>query len=205
MSQSSSNQNTPIAWARFELVRRNQSYITERGFSCNFGELSRWAARFRLAKSFQGLDLGNEYTSTKTPLLYSAIVRIFLVYSAFETYCRAIGLNPSKEILVKPIQDTLGQSNIILSIRNHDPQNLLFRFLLQHLTNQPLKQMMSNFIEGEDVNVSFLAKCVRHVFAHGVLAANSSGLSAEKFDKISMIISTFLLDCMDKDFESKIN
>jgi hypothetical protein len=205
MSQSSSNQNTPTAWTRFESVHRKQSYITERGFSCDFAHLSRWAARFRLAKSFQGLDLGNEYTSTKTPIIYSAIVKIFLVYSAFELYCSAIGLNASDETLVKSIQDTQGQRDIILKIRNHDPQNHLFKFLLDHLTGRSLKNTMQKFIEGEYVNVSFLAKCVRHIFAHGFLAANSSGLSIESFAEISRIISIFLLDCMDNDFESKIN
>lgn len=205
MPQSSSSQNYPIAWHRFESVRRDQSYIAGCGFTGDFGQLSRWAARFRLAKSFQGLDLGNEYTHPDTPQLYSAIVRIFLVYSAFGTYCRVIGLNPSNETQVKPLQDAQSQSNIISSIRTHDPQNSLFQFLLQHLNGQRLKQMMSDFIAGEDANVSFLGRCVRHVFAHGVLAATSSKLSVENLDKISIIISNFLLDCMDKDFESKIH
>jgi hypothetical protein len=204
MPQSSSSQNYPIAWHRFESVRREPSYIAGCGFTGDFGQLSRWAARFRLAKSFQGLDLGNAYTHPDTPQLYSAIVRIFLVYSAFETYCRIVGLNPSNETQVKPLQDAQSQSEIISIIRTHDPQNSLFNFLHQHLTGSHLKQMMSNFILGEEANVSFLGRCVRHVFAHGVLTANSSGLSVENFDAISKIISNFLLDCMDKDFDSKI-
>jgi hypothetical protein len=54
--------------------------------------------------------IGNAYTHPDTPQLYSAIVRIFLVYSAFETYCRIIGLNPSNETQVKPLQDAQSQS-----------------------------------------------------------------------------------------------
>jgi hypothetical protein len=58
---------------------------------------------------------------------------------------------------------------------------------------------------GHDINVSCLAKCIRHVFAHGILAANSTGLSPKRFDQISQIISDFLLNCMDQDFDQRVS
>lgn len=64
--------------------------------------------------------------------------------------------------------------------------------------------MMRQFIEGQDVNISFLARCTRHIFAHGVLTANSPNLSAKRFDQVSQVISDFLLDCMDQDFDKRV-
>jgi hypothetical protein len=63
---------------------------------------------------------------------------------------------------------------------------------------------LTGFIQGQDVNASLLARCIRHVFAHGVLAANSSGLDSVVFDSVVSNLSGFLLDCMDQDFARRI-
>lgn len=170
----------------------------------NFSKLARWSARFRLAKSFKALDLGDHYSSLDTPQLYSAITRIFLVYTAFETYCQIIGLKPNEESQVKMLQDSQFQQDTIQIIRGLDPQGNLSKFLLEHLHSRLSKQMMQEFINGKDVNISFLARCTRHIFAHGILAANSAGISANKFHQISQVISDFLLDCMDADFDRRV-
>lgn len=170
----------------------------------NFAHISRWSARFRLAKSFKALDLGDHYSSSDTPDLYSAITRIFLVYSAFETYCRILGLNPKYESQVKELQDSQLQKDVIKSIRNLDPKNSFSGFLYEHLSGQDLKKMMSEFMSGQDVNISFLARSTRHIFAHGVLTANSPHLSAKRFDQVSLLISDFLLTSMDQDFENRV-
>lgn len=177
-----SNSNYPKAWSRFISRNKEADNKLPENLSSNFAQLSRWSARFRLAKSFKGLDLGDHYSGSDTPQLYSAITRIFLVYSAFETYCKTVGLNPSRECQVKELQDALSQQVVIQTIRQLDPNNAFPRFLEEHLCSTELKKMMCKFIDGEDVNVSFLARCIRHVFAHGVLTANSFGLSAKSFD-----------------------
>lgn len=199
-----SNNNYPTAWSRFISQQRELDNLNPEELTLNFAQLSRWAARFRLAKSFKGLDLGDHYAGSDTPDLYSAITRIFFVYSAFETYCRIIGLNPSRESQVKVLQDAQSQSNAIETIRQLDPKSSFASFLEEHLSGPELRTMMREFINGQDVNVSFLARCTRHVFAHGVLTANSPGLSAKRFDQVSQIISDFLLDCMDQDFDRRI-
>jgi hypothetical protein len=199
-----SNSNYPKAWSRFASQNRNSDYVVPEELVSKFSQLARWSARFRLAKSFKLLDLGDHYSGSDTPQLYSAITRIFLVYSAFETYCRIIGLNPSRESQVKVLQDTQSQKTIINSIRELDPKNSFPSFLEEHLCGPDLKNMMREFIDGKDVNTSFLARCTRHVFAHGVLTANSPNLSAKRFDQVSQVISSFLLDCMDQDFDKRV-
>lgn len=199
-----SSSNYPKAWSRFTSQSRKSDSLTPQEFDGSFGQLARWSARFRLAKSFKALDLGDAYSGSETPQLYSAITRIFLVYSAFETYCRIIHLNPSSESQVKPFQDSLLQQEAIKAIRNSDPQNAVATFVIQHLSGQELKKMMSGFIKGQDINVSCLARCIRHVFAHGVLTANSTRLSPKRFEQVSQIISDFLLNCMDEDFDKRV-
>jgi hypothetical protein len=199
-----SNNNYPKAWSRFCSKNRELETIFPEELVNNFALLSKWSARFRLAKSFKGLDLGDTYSGVDTPQLYSAITRIFLVYSAFETYCHIIGLNPSKESQIKCIQESQSQEDVIKTIRDLDPKNTISNFLEQHLTGKDLKQMMCDFKAGHDINVSCFARSIRHVFAHGVLSANSTGLSPKRFNQVSLIISNFLLDCMDQDFDRRV-
>ncbi|MCX5965487.1 MAG: hypothetical protein NT070_20870 [Cyanobacteria bacterium] len=199
-----SNSNSPKAWSRFISQTRESDNEERKKLVGDFGELARWSARFRLAKSFKGLDLGDSYSGLDTPQLYSAIMRIFLVYSAFETYCRIIGLNPSDETKVKSLQDSQEQEKIIKAIRKLDRENAVFKFLVQHLTGKHLKQLICDFNDGKEVNVSCLARSIRHIFAHGILAATSTGLSPKRFDKVSKLISDFLLNCMDQDFDKRV-
>jgi hypothetical protein len=199
-----SNKNYPKAWSRFVSQTRELDNAVSQELLSNFAQLSRWSARFRFAKSFKGLDLGEHYSSSDTPQLYSAITRIFLVYSAFETYCRIIGLNPSRESQVQVLQDAQSQKLVIQTIRDLDRKNAFPTFLEEHLCSSELKKMMREFTNGQDVNISFLARCTRHVFAHGVLTANSTGLSAKRLTQVSQIISDFLLNCMDQDFDKRV-
>ncbi|MGB3536104.1 MAG: hypothetical protein WBA13_21630 [Microcoleaceae cyanobacterium] len=78
-----SDKNYPKAWPRFCSKNRDSDSILPEDLVNNFGNISRWSARFRVAKSFKGLDLGDTYSGSDTPQLYSAITTIFLVYSAF--------------------------------------------------------------------------------------------------------------------------
>lgn len=198
------NSNSPKAWSRFISKTRESDNITREEIVGDFGQLARWSARFRLAKSFKTLDLGDAYSGSDTPQLYSAIARIFLVYSAFETYCRIIGKNPSRESEVKLLQDSQSQDQVIKTIRDLDPENALSKYLSQHLTGKHLRQMMCDFTAGQEVNVSCFARSIRHIFAHGILAANSTGLSPKRFNQVSQIISDFLLNCMDEDFDKRV-
>lgn len=196
----------PRSWKKFiERSRESRQNPTVNLLTSNFPILSQWSARFRFAKSFKGLDLGEAYKTEDTPLGYASIMRIFLVYSAFETYCKALDCQAGDENQVKFLQDNALRKTTLLEIRKLDSDNKLFIFLASHL-NKSNTQIMNNFIKGEvsGINISFLAKSIRHVFAHGVLTGNAGGLSAKRFEKISKLISEFLLECMDSDFESRV-
>ncbi len=197
------NSSYPKAWARYVNQVRTAKATLPEVFFTNRKKLPRWSARFRLAKSFKAMDLGDEYAPSNTPRLYSSITRIFLVYSAFETYCGIFAQALGDEAKVKQMQDQRSQHLTIQRVRELDPEYDLPKFLMPHL-NPKLKRTMQGFMDGQAVSVSFLAKCIRHIFAHGILAAHSSGLSARKFEQISQVIADFLLDCMDEDFDQRV-
>lgn len=196
--------NYPKAWPRFTAhYRHSRHEPCERAIG-DFGKLAKWSARFRLAKSFRALDLGDAYAGPDVPQLYSAITRIFLTYSAFETYCLIWGLKPSKESQVRSLQGRDAQNHVILAIRNLDPRSALADYLIHYSRRKSLKQAIHDFKTGNEVSISCLAEGIRHVFAHGVLSASAIGLPARKFDQISQLISEFLLDCMDEDFDRRV-
>ena len=196
----------PRSWKKFiERSRELKQNPTVNLLTLNFPILSQWSARFRFAKSFKGLDLGEAYKTEDTPLGYVSIMRVFLVYSAFETYCKALNCQCGNEDQVRFLQENSLREKTLSEIRKLDSGNKLLTFLASHL-NRNNSQIMNNFINGEvaSINISFLAKSIRHVFAHGVLTGNAGGLSAKRFEKISKLISEFLLECMDSDFESRV-
>jgi hypothetical protein len=205
------NTNYPKAWSRFIIRSRAlkgavllEDDLQIKQFIEDFRSSSQWSARFRLAKSFQSLNVGDAYKGTDTPDMYSAIIRIFLVYSSFESYCEILGIRCGDESKVAFLQNNSSQENILCEIRKLDPTYQLFKFLASHL-NPKGKSMMGEFISGENVNVSFLAKAIRHIFSHGILAANSGGLPPKKIYEISQKISEFLLDCMDDHFDRLVS
>jgi hypothetical protein len=201
------NTNYPRSWKKFIERSRDLKDSSQVIFlsSEQFSILSKWSARFRFAKSFEGLDLGEAYQTEDTPLSYASIMRIFLVYSSFETYCKALKCQCGDEDQVKSLQDNVFRETTLSEIKKLDPDNKLFKFLAKHL-NSNNTRIMNGFIGGEvsNINISFFAKSIRHVFAHGVLTGNAGGLSAKRFEKISKLISDFLLECMDSDFESRV-
>jgi hypothetical protein len=136
--------------------------------------------------------------------MYSAIIRIFLVYSSFESYCKILGIPCGDEAQVAFLQNNSSQENVLSEIRKLDPNYQLFQFLASHLRGKN-KLMMEKFIAGKNVNISFLAKAIRHVFAHGILTANPGNLSPKKIDEISQKLSKFLLDCTDDHFDHLVH
>ncbi|WP_460194429.1 hypothetical protein [Thermosynechococcus sp. FA-CM-4201] len=205
MSQQPPNpthQTSPRAWATFIKLNR-VSQGNYRNLVGDYQHLAKWHARFRLAKSFQGLNLSNSYAQG-TAQIYSSFTRVFFTYTAFEVYCSALGLNASRESQIDSLLDTREQQKIISRIRQIDPRNKLIDYLLCYI-RPGLRQQLEDFKNGQEVNVTCLAKSIRHIFAHGKIAAHSPGLSSDKINTICTLTSDFLLETMDNDFEKRVN
>src|SRR5262249_23709441 len=84
-----------------------------------------------------------------------------------------------------------------------DRSGKLFDFLHSRL-NPKLRNNLAACREGTCSDVACLSASVRHIFAHGHLAANSHDLNPKRVARACKLISDFLLEFMECDFSQRI-
>lgn len=84
--------NMPGGYARFCELARSGHRAQAMRFDCSNGDVSRFAARFRVARSFSGISLDGY--SDETVHGYDALFRVFLAWSAFERFLGILGEDP---------------------------------------------------------------------------------------------------------------
>lgn len=189
----------PPKWAECDSLLGK--FISPRafGFACAAGSLNRFRARYRLAKSFQRISLDGYTASTVEG--YSALFRTFLVWSAFEQFLHAIGLDQHQcESLIAPYKpsDVVAK---ILAVPAHDG----FLKFIRNRVNTKHQPQFDALLAGAPCNLTYVASGVRHIFAHGTLSAHAGSLTAEPATTISTILCEFLFRVMDSEFKARIN
>lgn len=169
------------------------------GFPCDAGVLNRFSSRYRLARSFQGIQL-NEY-SKDTADGYSAIFHVFLAYSAFEQLldCCGIKLNA-----LEPRLASYGVTGVEAKIRSVERFDAFFIAVHEHLDRENQRKQIEAFLAGSPFNLLYLPAGVRHIFAHGKLTPNSGSADPQSAVKISAILVEFLFTVMDGEFTSRL-
>lgn len=191
-----SQNHAPPKWSEFE------KYIDLAGFTPLFSNartVNRFRARYRLAKSFQKLDL-NGY-SRATALGYDGFTKVTLWWSAFEQLCQSlkIPLNNLQTLAIKyPLNSNL------MAIRAHDTDGVFFKFVKYNLSSKEQKRKIEQFLNGEYCSSLTLAKAIRHIFLHGALTPNVNGSSPEKIYAICDILGNALNEIIDKEFEEQV-
>lgn len=169
------------------------------GFSSCAGDITRVNARFRVAKSFNGIEL-NEF-SEKVKNGYSALIKATLVYSAFESYVKLF-FEPNATICVneegKNLIGSLSSQKIIDDIRKIDKKKKFYDFIAKNC-NKTLKKILSK----NDNPIVFL-ESIRHIFAHGKLTPTANGALPNDVVKICNILSDFFLEIIEEDFEKRV-
>lgn len=177
-------------------------------------DFNRFSARYRLAKSFNGINLLRYDKLTMDT--YSAIMRIFLAYNAFELFLK-----------VMPKKDLDKDNNLYLllneSFKNKDSEikkiaNKIIAFgdengilsaiedkLKEGITPANLKRLQF-FLSGKGdyyKHVLISAEIIRHNFAHGHLTANIKNHSRKKTIQLSkLIVDNLLFKIMDTQFSN---
>jgi hypothetical protein len=168
------------------------------GLRGTVGDVTRWTARVRLARNFRGLEV--EDYSEQTLRGYSAFFQVFLTHSALERYLPIVGLTD------RDLKDALLPHKPEEPIRQFfalDRSGKLFDFL--HARLKP--KLQANLVACRDgicCDVACLSAAVRHIFAHGHLAANAHDINPNQVSRACKVISDFLLDYMEYDFTKKI-
>ncbi|MBP6738716.1 MAG: hypothetical protein KA146_01940 [Leptospiraceae bacterium] len=171
-------------------------------------KVNRFAARYRLAKSFDGVIL-NRYNED-TVKTYSSIIKVFLSFTAFEIFLQIIPKN--EEILLKEsFNDTELKkiSNSIIKL-NKD-KNILssikekLPFKPKDLGNKDKLELFLSKKENYYTKIFVVAEIIRHKFAHGILTANLNNSESKSTIKICEIITErILFKVMDDQF-TKLN
>jgi len=191
-------QNMPSGYASFCDLARSGHQAVSMGFHGTNGDVSRFAARFRVAKSFSGITLAGY--SSETISGYNALFRVFLVWSAFERFMAILKEKPDT---IMPRLSPYAPARNLQAIYKHDRSGRFFLFLLQRV-NPKLKKELCAIQAGNSNNITSVAAAARHIFAHGHLSAHANDVKPYDVDAICDILFKFHITVMDQEFNKTV-
>lgn len=180
---------------------RSQHYTTrEMGFQAGTAVINRVHARYRLAMSFQRLELDGYHQSTARA--YSSLFQVFLTYSAFEQFLNLYRLR-FFEVDIHFTQHPYTESAQF--IRSSDPRAKLLDFLTTELDSPAHKNRVLEFKQGNNHNPVVIAAALRHLFAHGKMGPHANRSYPAAVGKIAVHLSQLLIQIMDIEFERTLH
>ncbi len=191
-------ENYPPLWSVFTTAV-NIFGVASFGFVESVGEVNRFAARYRAAKSFRRAEF--EGISAVTADGYSALCQILLTYSAFEHLLKCLGIahNNTAVLLADDERD-----RVLRHLRRLNGQRELFSAIRPYLNPQHQRQI-DDHVAGRLCNPFYLASGLRHAFAHGRLTASPVNAPPTSVATVSRYLSNVLMKVMDREFTSRIN
>lgn len=168
------------------------------GFSCQIGDVNRFAARYRAARCFRHVAF--EGVTNSTAEGYSALCQLLLTYSAFEHLLKCLGRKPHQ---ASPLLSDEERDRALKNIRKLNGQRELF-IVIHNFSNDHNKKQIEEHIGGRDCSPFALAASMRHAFAHGVLAANPVNAPETSVATVGRYMCRLLMTVMDREFESRM-
>jgi hypothetical protein len=167
------------------------------GFAPNYGDVNRFAARFRAAASFRGIRLDGYTPATEAG--YSALCRVLFTWSAFESFLTITGLD---QRTAGPLLNGYGATATIEAVRTADAQNRFYGFIRARV-NPTHQAELDNYFNNDPCNVGYLASAIRHLFAHGWLTPNANQVDPTAVETVCAAVCDFLLNVMDQEFGAR--
>ncbi|MGA1265114.1 MAG: hypothetical protein ACO331_14600 [Prochlorothrix sp.] len=155
-------------------------------------QLSRFAARYRLASSFHGVQLTGY--PDKTSQAYATVIQTFLAYTALEQLHTATRSNPKQHL-----HERWGTLSHDSAAKLRQSPNLIW-FLHDQMHHKGLKQNLQNFVEGENDNALYVATALRHAVSHGFMTVHPRGTRPQVAIQFCQDISQMLLKIADDEF-----
>jgi len=137
------------------------------GYKGSKFDFYRFANRYRMAARFRGLAL--EGFTEKTSAGYSALTRVFLVWSVFERYADLADDPPPYGQLLSLVPK-LDLAKLADHIERHDTDHRLLTFLYDQSLDQN-RHFLDRYRGGDRRGVVFYAAAIRHIYVHGHLTA----------------------------------
>jgi hypothetical protein len=187
--------NAPPGWAVVDALLGSFTLPARLGFTGTAGDINRFWSRYRLAKSFRGITI--DVFVPDTVQGYSALFRVFLVWSAFEHFMRITGNNfASMAGRLAPYDP----STLDLCIRQVDDYDRFLHAVHAELDRKPHKHNLGEFLAGRPCNILIVPCAIRHIFAHGKLTPNTGVGHVAAACGVSQIVCQFLFEVMDGEF-----
>lgn len=156
----------PQGWKNFCSWRKETS-VEFLPNHLNMSELNRFAARFRLAKSYEGLIM-KDYPDASISA-YGSVFGLFLTYSAFEELYKALN-SPNKVI----VDEWAINDEIIAQKLRKSPK--IITFIQEKVDSTKLRSRIQQFHDKEHDNILVIAQAVRHLVAHGIMSIHSGNV-----------------------------
>ena len=160
----------------------------------------RFANRYRMAARFRNLSLDGFEPETEGG--YSALTRVFLVWSVFERYADLAGDPPPYRQLLSLIP-RLELAKLADHIERHDEDRRLFTFLHDQSLEQN-RHFLDRYRGGDRRGVVFYAAAIRHIYVHGHLTAHPNKCTAANLVAICDALADFILALMRNDFARRL-
>ncbi|BAZ45196.1 hypothetical protein NIES4102_22140 [Chondrocystis sp. NIES-4102] len=193
-----SSKGYPTKWSNYcEYYCNNQTELS--GFVGEHGNINRFAARFRAANCFKEVcfDGYSEVTNNG----YSALCRVMLTWSAFETFMIITGIQQNN---LREILDARRANDILNQIRAIDRESRFYNFIYKRV-NSIHKSELNNYLNQDPCNITYLASAIRHIFAHGWLSPNANQVNPNIVVEICDLLHQFLLSFMDIEFSTYLD
>jgi len=166
------------------------------GFSAEHGDIIRFGARFRFAKSFQGILLDD--VSARTLAAYSHLAHLMFTFGAFESFLKIQGL--SNDTYDGHLQ-TYPTSDWLASIRASDVGNTVMRFCRTVATGKRVTRELNDYLGGRPASFVYIAYAMRNAFAHGHLTGQVWGSSPNVISHCAQVVTNGLFTIMEAEWE----
>lgn len=186
-----SSKNNLTANKVFHYNIRNGKNVQQMGFSDKvyFSDVICFSSRYRVAKSFKGIIL--EGFGAVTLEGYNALFRLFLSWSTFEQLLKITGLKQT-DAAIALLFDNYDSQQLCNLIKIYDTNNALYSFISSQVNNSHRIEIEKHFA-GKELNSSYLAFAIRHIFAHGQLTPHINNANPKNVAKICEAISFFFV------------
>lgn len=169
------------------------------GFKAGIGDVNRFAARYRAARCFRGIEIDGYSDGVRAG--YAALCRVLFVYSALEAYLKIIGIE--QQDLAGQLQQC-GAADVLRKLRAADPDRRFYQFIYDRV-NKAHRKELDRYFNDDPCNVAYLASAIRHIFAHGWLTPSAGGGEATQAVQICDVLSEFILDFLDSSFSKVVD
>lgn len=179
----------------FKLFDSNRSNIENKAAKAL---LNRFAYRYRLAKSFVGM---NAPAVGKTLAGYDAILKLFLTYTAYE------GIIKAANKLRLPSVGSAANNKVIdhALVKRIADNDALKRYLLTTAQTKNIRAVVENVLDGGNGDIVCLIFSLRNAFSHGDLTPTAIGINTKVAKSLLFDLSECLLAYCDNVFTACVD